>query len=76
MKNVAVLTEDGAFALFFRPHPGGFDSSRVPSPGNLASKAKKILMAGDQPGRGEGGRAQVELTDALCYPLDRDLSEG
>ena len=27
-KNVAVLTEDGAFALFFRPHPGGFDSSR------------------------------------------------
>ena len=34
MKNVAVLTEDGAFALFFRPHPGGFDSSRVPMPGN------------------------------------------
>ena len=32
MKNVAVLTEDGAFALFFRPHPGGFDSSRVPTP--------------------------------------------
>ena len=34
MKNVAALTEDGAFALFFRPHPGGFDSSRVPTPGN------------------------------------------
>ena len=33
MKNVAVLTEDGAFALFSRPHPGGFDSSRVPTPG-------------------------------------------
>ena len=28
-KNVAVMTEDGAFALFLRPHPGGFDSSRV-----------------------------------------------
>ena len=28
-------------ALFFRPHPGGFDSSRVPTPGNLPSKAKK-----------------------------------
>ena len=40
-ENVAVLTEDGAFALFFRPHPGGFDSSRVPIPGNLPSKAKK-----------------------------------
>ena len=24
MKNVAVLTEDGAFALFFRPHPREF----------------------------------------------------
>ena len=54
MKNVAVLTEDGAFALFFRPHPGGFDSSRVPTPGNLPSKAKKMLMPGGQPGEGAG----------------------
>ena len=52
MKNVAVLTEDGAFALFFRPHPGEFDSSRVPTPGNLPSKTKKILMPGGQPGGG------------------------
>ena len=36
MKNVAVLTEDGEFALFFCPHPGGFDSSRVPTPGNFS----------------------------------------
>ena len=57
MKNVAVLTEDGAFALFFRPHPGGFDSLIVPTPGNLPSKAQKMLMPGGQPGggRGEGG---------------------
>ena len=41
MKNVAVLTVDGAFALFFGPHFGGFDSSRVLTPGNLPSKAKK-----------------------------------
>ena len=41
MKNVAVLTEGGAFALFFRPHPGGFNSSRVPTPGNLPSKEKR-----------------------------------
>ena len=54
MKNVAVLTEDGAFALFFRPHPGGFDSSRVPSPWNLPSKAKKTLMPGGKPGGGGG----------------------
>ena len=51
MKNVALLTEDGAFAVFFSPHPGGFDSSRVPTPGNLAPKAKKMLM----PGGGGGG---------------------
>ena len=64
MKNVAALTEDGPFALFFRLHPGGFDSSRVPTPGNLPSKAKKLLMPGGQPGGG-GCWAQVELTGAL-----------
>ena len=64
MKNVAVLTEDGAFALFIRPHPWGFDSSRVPSPGNLPFKARKMLMPGCQPGGGGEGWAQLELTDA------------
>ena len=56
IKNVVVLTEDGAFVLFFRPHPGEFDSSRVPTPGNLPSKAKKMLIPGGQPeGVGGGG---------------------
>ena len=55
MKNVAVLTEDRAFALFFRPHHRGFDSSRVPTPRNLPSKAKKMLTPGGQPGRGGAG---------------------
>ena len=50
MKNVAVLTEDGAFALFFRPHPGAFDSSRVPTPGNL-------LLPGGQLGGGGSSRS-------------------
>ena len=61
-----MLTEDGAFALFFRPHHVGFSSSKVPTPGNLPSKAK-MLMPGGQPGGGGGGGgwAQVELTDAL-----------
>ena len=59
MKNVAVFTEDGAFALFFRPHPGGFDSSRVPTAGNLPSKAKKVLMPGGQPG-GALGAAGID----------------
>ena len=34
----------GHLPSFFRPHPGGFDSSRVPTPGNLPSKGKKMLM--------------------------------
>ena len=56
MKNFAVLTEDGAFAFFFRPHPGGFNTSRVPNPGNLPSKAKKMLMPGGHPGGGGEAR--------------------
>ena len=43
------------FALFFRPHPGGFDSSRVSSPRNLPSKVNKMLMPGDHQGGGGGG---------------------
>ena len=56
MKNVAVLTEDGAFALFFRPHPREF----------AIQGKKKMLMSGGQPTGGGGGRgwAQLELTDA------------
>ena len=55
MKNVAVLTEDGAFAVFFRHHPGGFDSSRAPTPRNLPSKAKNAYARGSARGGG-GGR--------------------
>ena len=39
--------------LFSSPS-GEFDSSRVPTLGNLPSKANKTLMPGDQPGRGGG----------------------
>ena len=63
MKNVAVLTEDGALALFFRPHPGGFDSSRAQPPGICHPRQKKKTMP--PAGRGWGDLAQVELTDAL-----------
>ena len=45
MKNVAVLKGDGEFTHFFRPHPGGSHSSRVPTPANLPSKAKKNVNA-------------------------------
>ena len=52
MKNVALLTEDGTFALLFRPHLGEFDSSKVPTPGNLPSKAKKGQCPGLSPEEG------------------------
>ena len=39
----------GICPQFFRPHPGGLDSSRVPTPGNLPSKAKNANARG-QPG--------------------------
>ena len=61
MKNVAVLTEDGAFALFFRLHHEGFDSSRVPTPGNLPSIPKqKCLCPGVSPGGGGLGAAGID----------------
>ena len=55
LKNVAVVTEDGAFALFFRPHPGGFDSSRVPIPGEFAIQGQEHANARGQPEEGGGG---------------------
>ena len=62
-KKCCTVDGDGAFALFFLPHPGGFASSRVPTPENLPSKAKKNA---NSRGSARGGAwAQVELTDAL-----------
>ena len=54
-------------SLFFIPTPRVFASSRISTPGNLPSKAKKILTPGGQLGGGGGGGgdwAQLELTDA------------
>ena len=48
-----MLTEDGAFALFFRPHPGGFDNSRAPTPWEFAIQGKKNANARER-GGGEG----------------------
>ena len=61
-----MLTEDGAFALFYRPHPGGFDSSRIPTPGNLSSKAKNANARWSAGGGGGG-----ELTDAKLHGCQR-----
>ena len=53
MKNVAVLTEEGAFALFFRPHPGG--QLKSPHPREFAIQDKKNANARGSARRGGGG---------------------
>ena len=64
MKNVTVLTEDRAFAIFFRPHLWGFERSRAPNPGNLPSKAKKKnAKARGSAGAGGGGLGAAGKTD-------------
>ena len=45
MKKVAVLTENGAFALFFRYHLGGFDRLKSPQPQEFAIQGKKNASA-------------------------------
>ena len=65
-----MLTEDGPFALFFRPLPGGFDSSRVPTLGEFAIQGRKNANPGGsarESAGGGGGWAQV--TDALIEKL-------
>ena len=62
MKNVALLTEDGAFALFFVPTRGIWQL-KSPHPREFAIQNNENAMLGGEPG-GEGGWAQVELTDA------------
>ena len=41
MKNVAVLTEDGAFALLFSPPPRGIWQLKSPHPREFAIQGKK-----------------------------------
>ena len=62
IKDVAVVTEDGTFALFFPSPPRGIWQLKSPHPREFAVQGKKMLMPGISPG---GGWAQVELTDAL-----------
>ena len=62
-KNCCTVDGGRGICPLFSSPPGGFASSRVPTPGNLPSKAKKMLIPGGQPGG--GAWAQVELTDKL-----------
>ena len=66
----------GICPLFSSP-PRGIDSSGVPNPGNLPSKAQKMLMPGGQPGGGGGGLGaggidrcinQKKILGNICVP--------
>ena len=60
MKNVAVFTEDGAFALFFFvPTPRDLSAQESPPPGICHPRKKKMLMTGGQPG-GALGAAGID----------------
>ena len=78
MKNVAVLTEEWAFAVFFRPRPGGFDSSRVPTPRNLPCKAKKKKKGqcpGFSPGVGVEGVGAMRRWNRRMHKYHFNLYE-
>ena len=74
MKNVAVLTEDRASAIFFHPHPRGFDRSRVPTPGNLLSKAKNANARGSVWGWGEGGGGAGRRWNWLMHKMNNNFT--
>ena len=58
MKNVAVLTVDGAFALFLGPHPRVFDTQESPPPGICHSRQKNANARGSaRLGGGNGARS-------------------
>ena len=63
-KNVAVLTEDGAFALFFRPQLRGIWQLKSPHSWEFAIQGKKNANARGSARGGGGSWAKVELTDA------------
>ena len=55
IKNVEVLTEDEAFALFFRPHPGNLTAQESPPPGICHPRQKNANTRAREGGGGGGG---------------------
>ena len=66
MKNVAVLTEVGVFALFFSFPPWGIWPLKSPQPREFAIQGQKngYARGSARRGGGGGGWAHLELIDA------------
>ena len=58
VKNVAVLTEEWAFAVFFRPRPGDLTAQESPPPGICHPREKKCQCPEFSPGGGGGWGAR------------------
>ena len=67
-----------AFVRFLRTHPGEFDSSRVPTPGNLPSKVKKKAnsrgISGDAGAAGIDWCINVKVELGSTFTFTRDFS--
>ena len=55
LKNVAVVIEDTAYALFFLSPPCGIWQLQSPQPREFTTQGKKMLMLRSEPGGGGGG---------------------
>ena len=60
MKNVAVLTEDGAFALFFVPTQGDLTAQESPPPGICHPRQKNTNSLGSALEGGRVGAAEMD----------------
>ena len=69
MKNVVVLTVDRAFALFLRPHPGGFDTQESPPPGICHSSPKNANARGSSRVCGGGGGGAGSKNPKTTLPI-------
>ena len=67
MKNIVVLTEDGAFALLFLSHPRGFDSSRVPTLGIWMPGGQPVCVGGGGGSWGAAGHGWNWLMDNIFW---------
>ena len=80
MKNVAVLMEDRAFVLFFRPHPGNLTAQELsPHPQEFAIQGKKNTYARGSAcwgGGGAGPRWNWVMHNFHKFPSDRPIFYG
>ena len=71
-KNVAVLTEEGAFALFFRPHSGGIWQVKRPHRREFAIQAEKNANVRGSAGGEVVGLGTAGKTDAILVLNNSD----